>query len=252
MEKSRFDGINRLYQDAGAQRLARAHVLIVGLGGVGSWAAEAIARSGIGKITLVDMDDICYSNTNRQLHALDGQYGKLKVEVTKERIQKINPECEVNAIVDFFTIETKDTILAPHYDYVIDGIDSMRNKCLLALECKLRELPLITTGGAGGKINPGLIQIADLNKTFNDPLLAQMRNNLKRIHNFHREKKKPYGIACVFSPEHQILPTDSCEAQKLNCTTGFGAITHITAIFGMMAAGHVINAIAHQNHDQLS
>lgn len=241
--KSRFDGIERMYGDQGAQALYNAHILIVGLGGVGTWAAESIARSGVGEITLVDMDEICVSNTNRQIHAHDGNYGKMKVDALKERILSINPECKVNALMEFFTIDTKDKILAHQYDYVIDSIDSVRNKCLLIAECKERGLPLVTTGGAGGKFDTTQVQIADLNRSYNDKLLAVVRTNLKRFHGFSKDKKRTYKIACVFSPEHRTLPEQACRANNLNCATGFGAVTHITGLFGFMAAGHAINQI---------
>lgn len=241
--KSRFDGIERLYGARSFSSLANSHVLIVGIGGVGTWATEAIARSGIGEITLVDMDEICISNTNRQIHAHDGNYGKMKVEALKERILSINPECKVNALIDFFTIETKDEILKTNYDYVIDSIDSVRNKCLLIAECKERGIPIITTGGAGGKFDTTKVQIADLNRSYNDKLLAVVRTNLKRFHGFSKDKKRTYKIACVFSPEHRTMPEQECRATNINCATGFGAITHITGLFGFMAAGHVINEI---------
>lgn len=241
--KSRFDGIARLYGDKGAQALKDAHILIVGLGGVGTWAAESLARSGVGEISLVDMDEICISNTNRQIHAHDGNYGKMKVEALKERIKLINPDCKINECIDFFTKDTKDEILGITYDYVIDCIDSVRNKCLLITECKRRAIPIVTTGGAGGKFDPTKVQIVDLNKSYNDKLLMVIRNNLKRFHGFPRDKKANYKIACVFSPEDRTIPEQSCNTGNLNCATGFGAITHITGIFGFMAAGHVINSI---------
>lgn len=248
-EKSRFDGIARLYGEHEYNALNRAHVLIVGIGGVGTWAAEAIARSGIGKISLVDMDEICISNTNRQIHALNNNYGKMKVDALKERIKLINPECEVNAIMDFFTADTKDQILSGPIDYVIDAMDSVRNKCLLIAECKERNIPIITTGGAGGKFDATRIQVADLNRSYNDKLLAVIRTNLKRFHNFSKDKKRTYKIPCVFSPEPRTIPTQSCDANNLNCNNGFGSITHITGMFGFHAAGHVINSIVEKSRD---
>lgn len=247
--KSRFDGIIRLYGEKGAHALAQAHILVVGLGGVGTWAAEALARSGVGHIDLVDMDEICISNTNRQIHALDGNYGKMKVEALKERIQQINPSCQVKSIIDFFTIDTKDEILGHRYDYVIDSIDSVRNKCLLIAECKERNIPIITTGGAGGKKDPSKVQFADLNRSYNDKLLMVVRNNLKRFHNFPRDKKRSFKVPCIFSPENRIMPEQSCHASNLNCATGFGAVTHITGLFGFMASAHVINSIVEQAHE---
>ncbi len=241
--KSRFDGITRLYGETGATALTGAHVLIVGLGGVGTWAAEAIARSGIGEITLIDMDEICISNTNRQIHAHDGNYGKMKVDALKERILLINPDCKVNAVVDFFTKDNVEEILKQPYDYVIDSIDSIRNKCLLISQCKSRNIPIITIGGAGGKSDPTQVLLTDLNRTYNDKLLLVVRNNLKRFYNFTKHRKQKYHVACIFSSEDAVMPEQACNASNLNCATGFGSITHVTGQFGFMAAGHVINSI---------
>lgn len=242
-ENLRFDAIARLYGDHEYNALKKAHVLVVGIGGVGTWAAEALARSGVGEISLVDMDEICISNTNRQIHALGNNYGKMKVEALKERMILINPSCKVNAIVDFFTAQSKDKILSGKIDFVIDAMDSVRNKCLLIAECKQKDIPIITTGGAGGKFDPTKIQIADLNRSYNDKLLYVIRTNLKRFHNFSKDKKRTYKIPCVFSPEPRTLPTQQCNSSNLNCNNGFGSITHITGIFGFYAAGHVINTI---------
>lgn len=246
---SRFDGIARLYGKSGAIALKNAHILIIGLGGVGTWAAESIARSGVGKITIVDMDEICISNTNRQIHAHEGNFGKMKVDALKERILAINPECNVQALIEFFTSETKDEILDQKYDYVIDSIDSVRSKCLLIAECKKRGLPIITTGGAGGKFDTSKVKVDDLNRSYNDKLLMVVRNNLKRFHGFPRDKKIKYKVACVFSPEHRVMPEQSCAVSNLNCATGFGAATHITGLFGFMAAGHAINAIVEKTRE---
>lgn len=247
--KSKFDGIAKLYGEQGAKALLNAHVLIVGLGGVGTWSAEAIARSGIGQITLVDMDEICISNTNRQIHALDGNYGKMKVDALKDRIKLINPDCEVNAIVDFFTKETCEEILNVKYNYVIDSIDSIRNKCLLISQCKKKEIPIITIGGAGGKSDPTKVELTDLNRTYNDRLLLVVRNNLIRFYDFTKHRKQKYHVACVFSSEDATTPENSCDTTNLNCATGFGSITHITGLFGFMASGHVINEIVNKSYE---
>jgi len=159
---NRFSGVARLYGIEGLKRLLHSHVLIIGLGGVGTWAAEAIARSGVGHMTLVDLDEVCITNTNRQIHALTNTVGKSKVMVMKERILAINPQCKVNAIEEFFTDKSADAILDIKYDYVIDAFDSLQNKCVLASKCKERNIPLIITGGAAGKRNPALLKIDDL------------------------------------------------------------------------------------------
>jgi tRNA A37 threonylcarbamoyladenosine dehydratase len=255
----RFGGIARLYGVQGLKNLLNARVLIVGLGGVGSWAAESLARSGVGAITLVDLDDICITNTNRQLPAMSGQYGKLKVAVVKERILAINPQCHVHAIEDFFTETTSAAILDNHFDYVIDAIDSLKNKCVLASLCKERNLPIIITGGAAGKINPAEITLADLGESINDSLLFRMRKRLRQEFNFPNAskstptKRQKFHMMCVYSPEEPVYPTsdggtcsvpDSETNLKLDCESGMGSVSHITALFGFMAAGHVINTIA--------
>ncbi len=255
----RFGGIARLYGTAGLKRLLDSHVLIIGLGGVGTWAAEALARSGIGSITLVDLDDICITNTNRQIHAHDSMFGKMKVNAVAERISAINPQCNIRTIEDFFTIETAQSILDLKYDYVIDAIDSLQNKCVLASLCKEKNIPLIIVGGAAGKINPALIKIDDLGLACNDSLLFSLRKRLRQEFNFpsgagfSRSKKQLFNISCVYSPEDQMYPqsdgsvcstSEAGENLKLDCETGFGSTTHITGIFGFMAASHVINSIS--------
>lgn len=167
---ARFGGIARLYGVQGLNLLS-AHVLIIALAELVLEAAEAIVRSGVGAITLVDLDDICISNTNRQLHAMDGMIGKMKVKAVADRIFAINPQCRVQIIEEFFTQSTADSILNSNYDYVIDAIDSLQNKCVLASKCKEKNLSLLVTGGAAGKRNPTLVQVDDLGKACNDSLL---------------------------------------------------------------------------------
>lgn len=257
----RFGGIARLYGIQGLKNLMRARVLVVGLGGVGSWAAESLARSGVGSITLVDLDDICITNTNRQLPAMSGQYGKLKIHVMRERILAINPECHVNSIEDFFTESTADAILDAPYDYVIDAIDSLNNKCLLVSKCHQRNIPIIITGGAAGKIDPSKIKLDDLGESLNDSLLFRLRKKLRRDFDFPSaakytsSKKQKFKIMCVYSPEEAIYPTpeggtcnipDPESNLKLDCESGMGSVSHITALFGLMAAGHVVNTVAKQ------
>lgn len=255
----RFGGIARLYGVQGLKNLLKARVLVVGVGGVGSWAAESLARSGVGSITLVDLDDICITNTNRQLPAMSGHFGKLKIQVIKERILAINPQCAVTTIEDFFTATSAEAILDKKYDYVIDAIDSLHNKCLLASMCRDKNLPVIVTGGAAGKVNPTQIQIADLGECINDSLIFRMRKRLRQEFNFPsgasstRSKKQKFHMMCVFSPEDPMFPTadggvcaipDLETNLKMDCETGMGSVSHITSIFGLMAAGHVVNTIA--------
>jgi tRNA A37 threonylcarbamoyladenosine dehydratase len=254
----RFGGIARLYGVEGLNKLLHAHVLIVGLGGVGTWAAEALARSGVGAITLVDLDDICITNTNRQIHALDGMIGVMKVKAISDRIIAINPQCKVSSIEDFFTANTAEIILNQKYDYVIDAIDSLQNKCVLASKCREKNFPLIVTGGAAGKRNPSMIKIDDLGLACNDALLFSLRKRLRQEfsfpsgENFTRSKKQIFNIACVYSPEEPMFPKSDgtvCKVVdletnlKLDCETGMGSVTHITGTFGFMAASHVIHQI---------
>ncbi|MBC7430064.1 MAG: ThiF family adenylyltransferase [Bacteriovorax sp.] len=254
----RFGGIARLYGVQGLKNLLEAHVLVVGLGGVGSWAAESLARSGVGAITLVDLDDICITNTNRQLPAMSGHYGKLKINVIRDRILSINPQCQVHCIENFFTASSAEAILDNSFDYVVDAIDSLHNKCLLASMCRDGHLPLLVTGGAAGKINPAQIQIADLGECVNDSLIFRMRKRLRQEFNFpngspsSRTPKVKFNMMCVFSPEEPVYPTAeggiTCsipdENLKMDCETGMGSVSHITAVFGLMAAGHIVNTIA--------
>jgi tRNA A37 threonylcarbamoyladenosine dehydratase len=255
----RFGGIARLYGVQGLKNLLNARVMVVGLGGVGSWAAESLARSGVGAITLVDLDDICITNTNRQLPAMSGHYGKLKIQVIKERILAINPQCQVHAIEDFFTESSSEAILDNRFDYVIDAIDSLKNKCLLASVCLEKNIPIIATGGTAGKTNPALITISDLGESINDSLMFRMRKKLRQEFNFPnaakftQKKKQNFNIMCVYSPEDSVYPTSdggTCNIPdpesnlKLDCESGMGSVTHMTAMFGFMAAGHVINTIA--------
>ncbi len=251
----RFDGIAKLYGDKEYETLVNSHVLVVGIGGVGTWICEALARSAVGNITVVDMDDICISNTNRQLVATDSTYGKMKVDIMKERILSINPKCNVHVIHDYFTEKTKDLILDRKYDYVVDCIDSIKNKCILVNECLKKEYPVITIGGGGGKNDATQIQISDLNNSKNDRLLTQMRNALKKYYGFHRDKRIPYGVACVYSPEVPSIAIDhnspACDTQdqkkqnnqKMNCTTGYGSATFITGTYAFLATGYIVNQL---------
>ncbi|NOT79732.1 MAG: tRNA threonylcarbamoyladenosine dehydratase [Bacteriovoracaceae bacterium] len=261
----RFGGIARLYGAKGLSQLFNSSILVVGLGGVGSWAAESLARSGIGSITLVDLDDICITNTNRQSHAMSENYGKQKSLVLMERILSINPDCQVRVIDDFFTEKTSDAILDSRFDYVIDAIDSLHNKCLLLSRCREKNIPLVVTGGAAGKTNPSLIQMGDLGESFNDSLLFRMRKKLRQDFDFPSAskstptKRQKFNAMCIFSPEEPLFPTkagDVCHIPdegsnlKMDCETGMGSVSHITALFGFMAAGHIVNSLARKDSNK--
>jgi tRNA A37 threonylcarbamoyladenosine dehydratase len=246
----RFGGVARLYGTEGAERLRNAHICIVGIGGVGSWSAEALARTGIGRITAVDLDMVAESNTNRQIHALGDIYGKAKVNAIAERILAINPACEVTCIEDFVTAENVAEILGEHgFTAVIDAIDQVRVKAAMIAFCKRMKLPIIVAGAAGGQIDPTQIRIADLSQTIQDPLLSKTRSILRREYGFSRDSKKKFGIPAIFSMEPLRYPekTSSCDTEQsssgLNCA-GFGSSVCVTSVFGMTAAAQAINMIA--------
>lgn len=245
----RFGGVARLYGPTGAEALLQAHVCIVGIGGVGSWAAEALARTGVGQITLIDLDMVAESNTNRQIHALGDIYGKAKVDAMAERIRAINPECVVHCIEEFVTPDNVATMLERGFTAVIDAIDQVRAKVAMIAFCRRHKLPIVVAGAAGGQIDPTRIGVADLSQTVQDPLLAKVRSSLRRDHGFTRDSGKKFGVPAIFSTEPLRYPDSSahCEGDRgpagLNCA-GFGSSVCITAVFGMTAAAQVINLIA--------
>jgi len=250
--EARFNGIVRLFGAAGTERLRHAHVAIIGLGGVGSWGVEALARSGVGKLTLVDLDDVCISNTNRQLHALTGTFGRPKVEVMAERVRAIHPDCQVHARQEFFLKSNAGEILADRFDCVFDAIDQLAMKCLLIALCRERQIPLVTTGGAGGRRDPAAVEVADLALTGGDPLLAQVRKKLRDEFAFPRDQK-PFGVECVFSREPMMYtqPDGSVSCDKdpttdlrIDCSTGLGTASFVTGTFGFIAAARIVQRIA--------
>ncbi|MFV0549832.1 MAG: tRNA cyclic N6-threonylcarbamoyladenosine(37) synthase TcdA [Limnobaculum xujianqingii] len=246
----RFSGVARLYGQSALTLFSQAHVCVIGIGGVGSWAAEALARSGIGHLTLIDMDDVCVTNTNRQIHALRQTVGQPKGEVMARRIAEINPECEVTCIDDFITADNVVEYLTKQFDYVIDAIDSVRPKAALLAYCRRNKIPVVTTGGAGGQIDPTQIQVVDLAKTIQDPLAAKLRERLKSDFGVVKNGKGKLGIDCVFSTEQLVYPQadgsvcavkSTAEGPKrMDCASGFGAITMVTASFGFIAVSHAL------------
>lgn len=253
MTDSRLDGIARLYGNAEKAFLQQQHVVVVGIGGVGSWVAEALARTGIGQLTLIDLDDVCVSNINRQLHALTSTVGQSKVEVMATRIKDINPSLQVNTVEDFLTLDNLSDYITKDADYVVDAIDAVTVKAGLIAHCKRGKIPIITTGGAGGQRDPSLIQVADVTKTIQDPLMSKVRSILRRDYNFSRNPKRKFGIDCVFSTEQLRYPNadGSVCMQKssregsasMDCQTGFGAVTMVTASFGFFAAARVVDKL---------
>jgi len=254
----RFGGIARLYGLPALQRFQAAHVAVVGIGGVGSWAAEALARSGIGRITLIDLDDLCITNTNRQIHALDPHIGASKVAVMAQRLRAINPALECTELEEFVTEENLGELLVRDYDYVIDAIDSVRAKAAMIACCRRHKVPIITVGGAGGQIDPTQIAIADLSRTTQDPLAAKLRSQLRRFHGFSKNAKRRFDVPCVYSTEQLRYPqadgsvcaaktaTEEEGAMRLDCNSGFGASTCVTASFGFVAVSRVLAKLAEQ------
>lgn len=253
----RFGGISRLYGPQALQRFHQAHVCVIGIGGVGSWVAEALARSGIGRITLIDMDDICVTNTNRQIHALEGTVGEQKIEAMAARLKGINPEIQVDCIDDFIDADNQAEYLGtrqePRYDYVVDAIDSIKAKAALLAYCNRNKLKVITIGGAGGQIDPTQIAVSDLARTIQDPLASKLRSELRRNYNFSKNTKRKFGIDCVYSTEQLIYPQSDgsvCNAKhfegstRMDCSTGFGAATQVTATFGFVAVSRVLKKLA--------
>lgn len=256
--ETRFGAIGRLYGTEGLARIRAAHVCVIGLGGVGSWVVEALARSGVGALTLVDMDEVCLSNVNRQIHAMDGTVGRSKAAVLAERVGQIAPECAVTVEEVFFTESTADRLLEPEYDYIVDAIDATRHKCMLIAAACERGLKLITCGGAGGCIDPSRVKIEDLARTINDPLLLQVRKRLRQQYGFPKFNRQKFKIDCVYSDESPVFPTAdggvSCERQagedyRLNCDSGFGSATFLTGTVGFFLAAEVVKRIAQRESE---
>lgn len=246
----RFSGIARLYGGAALETLHQSHIAVIGIGGVGSWAVEALARSGVGELTLIDLDDICITNTNRQLHATDGQIGREKVAVMSERVRLINPDIKIHPVIDFFTETSMEEMLKPKYDCIVDGIDSVRQKCQMIVGCRDRSIPLVVCGGAGGKSDPTCVSRADLAFATNDRLLKLTRKALRRHYDYPLEEtKQPFGASAVYSTQNARYPwsdgTVRDEAEpgtglKLDCESGFGTATQVTGAFGFAAAAEAI------------
>lgn len=247
----RFAGLTRIYGHACLDYLSRARFCIVGVGGVGSWAAEAAARSGIGAITLIDHDDVELSNTNRQVHTLQQTIGHSKVESLRQRILDINPECACRAIDKLVTRANLDQFDFASHDYVIDAIDHVQQKMSLVHHLRRNKISLVCTGGAGGRTDPTQIEINDLNRAYNDPLLAKMRSKLRYHLNYSSNPKRRYGIDCVFSTQQPVYPhadgsvshakPGSANQTTLDCATGLGSFVGVTACFGFTAVAHAIN-----------
>lgn len=249
----RFGGTQRLYGLSGTDILRQSHVCIVGIGGVGSWVAEGLARTALGQMTLIDLDDICVTNTNRQIHALQDTIGEAKVDAMAQRIMQINPACRVTQIEDFVTPDNVSELLNNSYDYVVDATDSIKAKAAMVAHCKRNKIPIITIGGAGGQIDPTQVAVTDLSKTIQDPLAAKLRSQLRRFYNFTTNPKRRFAVDCVYSTEQLRYPqadgsvcskkTLTDGSVKLDCNNGLGAAVAVTATFGFVASARVIEKL---------
>lgn len=253
--RERFSGIDRLYGQGAVSRYAHSRVAVVGMGGVGSWVVEALARSGVGHLTLIDADDICVSNTNRQLPALDGQYGRNKAEAMAERCRAINPLAEVDALPMFLTGGNMEQLLDRGFDLVLDACDSFRVKVEMIAWCRRRKLPIIVSGSAGGRTDPTQIRLRDLSRTEHDALLALVRKKLRAEFNFPKNPDRYFGVQAVYSLQNVRYPQadgsvcglrpqlGADAALKLDCGVGLGAATHITGAFAFAMVGRALELL---------
>lgn len=254
----RFGGVGRLYGEPAWQRFQQLHIVVVGIGGVGSWAVEGLARNAIGKLTLIDLDHLAESNINRQLPALDENLGKAKVVAMQQRIAQINPACQVIAVEEFVNADNVAGLIPQDVDAVIDAVDDVKAKLALILHCRQQQIPIVTTGGAGGRVDPSKIKCADLSLVQGDRLLAKVRNQLRRDHgypkvpNAGKGKPKKMEICAVYSDERVQLPNQQCASDEdaaitgLNCA-GYGSSVCVTAPFGFMAAAQVMELMLSKN-----
>lgn len=253
----RFGGIGRLYGAEALPRLHAAHVAVIGVGGVGSWVVEALARSGIGALTLVDMDDVCITNTNRQLPALAQTVGHMKVDVLARRVAEINPECQVQALPEFLLESNADRLLGSGFSCVVDAVDSTNIKALIIAKAGDLGFPVVVSGSAGGRRDPTQIKATDLGLAGPDPLLQQVRRRLRDVHGFAKSpggRPMHWGVPCVFSSEKAVFPQSdgTCSTEReagaetglrLDCSAGFGASTVVTGTFGFALAAEVLRIL---------
>lgn len=253
--QTRFGALGRVYGTAALDLLAGMHVCIVGVGGVGSWTAESLARSGVGTLTLIDPDDVALSNTNRQLIALDDTVGVPKVDVLADRIAGINPDCRCLRVEDTLVENNLSRLITADFDYVVDAIDSIRFKAALIHYCRRQKIPIITTGGAGGRRDPLAVSISDLSRTWNDALAAKVRSRLRADYGFTKNPKRRFAVECVFSSEQPRYPSGDggvsharpgIKGVDLDCEQGYGSASFVTGVFGLVAASRVVNRVLEQ------
>jgi tRNA threonylcarbamoyladenosine dehydratase len=239
----RFAGVAKIYGDTAFEHYERSHVVVIGIGGVGSWAVEALARTGIGELTLVDMDVVAASNINRQLPAMSSTLGHEKIEVMAERCRSINPRMKINLIDDYLTPDNVQQLLPPSADLILDCIDDVKAKLALMLHCRFNKIPLIVSGGAGGKLDPLKIRVADLSKTEQDPMLAKLRAQL-RSKGICKKPKDKFGITCIYSIDNPFSSADVCPSAGLRCG-GYGSAVVVTSSFAMVAVSEVLKKLDH-------
>lgn len=251
----RFSGVTRIYGLAAYQCFQQSHIAVIGLGGVGSWVVEALARSAIGELSLIDLDHVAESNINRQLQATHSNLGKAKTTALAERVADINPDCRINCIEEFISSENQVDILNNNYDWVIDCIDNFRTKAALIAYCRRNKIKLLTIGGAGGMVDPSKIKVVDLSRSRQDPLLSKVRKQLRQEYNFPTNLTRRFNIPCIYSEEQLLYPDhhgnishqkplQSTATSGLNCANGFGSSVCVTASFGFYAASYVLNKLA--------
>ncbi len=256
VDRARFGGIERLYGAGSLERFAAAHVCVVGIGGVGSWAVEALARSGIGALTLIDADEVCVSNTNRQLPAVEGAVGRSKVQLMAERVRAINPAIRVAAVEQFLTPGNLSDLLGGGFDVVLDACDSFRVKVETIAWCRRRKQPVVVVGSAGGRADPTKVQVRDLSRTEHDAMLALIRKKLRAEFGFPKNPQRFFGVPAVYSLENVRYPhpdgrvcglrpsaADAGEGFRLDCGQGLGAATHVTGAFAFAAVARVLERL---------
>lgn len=253
--ETRFSGVARVLGKDAAELLKQSHIMVVGLGGVGSWSVEALVRSGVGKLTLVDGDVVSESNINRQLPALSSTLGQRKCEVLKQRVEEINPDVDCTVLHTFVDANNLSEIISVNVSGLVDAIDSIKPKAALIAYCRRNKIPLVTTGGAGGLSDPTRIQVADLSNTVNDPLAAKLRQTLRRDYGFPSNSKRSFSVPCVFSDQASVYPKEDgsvsqekpgVEGLTLDCHFGYGAFSPVTAGFGFTAAATLMNKLIHK------
>ncbi|TCB56417.1 tRNA threonylcarbamoyladenosine dehydratase [Acinetobacter terrae] len=237
----RFAGVEKIYGDEAFRQYEHSHVMVIGIGGVGSWAVEALARTGIGELTIIDMDVVAASNINRQLPAMSSTLGREKIEVMAERCHSINPRVKINVVDDYLTPDNVKELLENKPDVVLDCIDDVKAKLALMLHCRFNKIPLIVSGGAGGKLDPLKIRVADLSKTEQDPMLAKLRSQL-RAKGICKKPKEKFGITCVYSIDNPFSSADVCPSAGLRCG-GYGSAVVVTSSFAMVAVSEVLKKL---------